>query len=455
MKLYIKIISVLLCLLLLSSSLFACAQKKQSGASGTASSKITAESPYLAEWQEYLDNLVDNEEKGAAPTEITDPGDNYDIIIMVKHYYSLQFKDYTVEDFLPIEVDSVRCLTEGTDGMVKAKMKGKTYVNSSGNAFLYRDNDAKVRSYHQMLCISLKEPDYEKFCEAIRVLWEFDEFLSVFANAVGSSNPNPTGKPDVVEVNDEDGEFAFLSTEEKQAILDTRKEMRNKYYPLSYFNMMYDYYGEYNGCHVFSAGGELYYQESLAGTIEKVTITVDGVDINYYSCSRNYTVFVYKNGEALEITEAFEKGWLTSGDIKRIAELHDEKLWTDGTKGHDFTGDLIGKNYSFPENAAPGALSEDALNNYMTHLDVRSSYDLDNIIHCGTYGGVAVFMYFSEGAPPTVLEGPNGERFEYKNNFKFILFRGNRAYHSIFPIQLGGFLEADDIQAVADFISGQ
>ena len=215
---------------------------------------------------------------------------------------------------------------------------------------------------------------------------------------------------------------------------------------------MYDYYGKYGDCHVFLAGGEFYYQEMITGQNKYRIINVDGIEFKYYS-SANFTIFAYKDGKSLELPEAFEEGWLTRDNIRRISELHGEKHWTGGNKGHSVSGDMPNGQFSFPVDAEPGSLDDEIMNNFINHFKLRSSFDTNKIIHCGNYNGVAVFMYTTGLYDPTSYDGPNGETFKYKSNFKFILFKDNFAHHSIYPIQLGGFLEADDIAAVAEFIS--
>ena len=168
-----RILAALMCLIFIIS-LCSCA-RKQTG----SQEQTTTEAPFLEEYQQYIDNLVDNEEKVYSSATMEDKFQEDKIIIVVKHYYSMQFKEYSETDFLPVKVSEVEDLTYGTGKKVKAKMTGKNYWTDDGRCITPEKNHSKVDTFNQILLITLAEPGKENVLAAIEILEDFDEFLSV------------------------------------------------------------------------------------------------------------------------------------------------------------------------------------------------------------------------------------------------------------------------------------
>ena len=170
-----KILAIYLCLIFVIL-LCSCAQKR--------SEPSTTEALFLEEYQQYVDKLVNNEEKVYSQATLEDKFADNKIIIVVKHYYSLKFKEYKPSDFLPVKVADVEDLTYGTGQMVKAKMTGKNYYRNDGSCVTPEENNSKVYTFNQMLVITLAEPGKENVLAAIEILEEFDEFKSVSVDGV-------------------------------------------------------------------------------------------------------------------------------------------------------------------------------------------------------------------------------------------------------------------------------
>ena len=163
---------------IIAISLCSCAQMR--------SETETTEVPFLEEYQQYVDNLVDDEEKVYSQATLEDKFADNTIIIVVKHYYSLKFKEYKPSDFLPVKVADVEDITYGTGQMVKAKMTGKNYYRDDGSYITPEKNNSNVYTFNQILIITLSESGKENVLAAIEVLEEFDEFMSVSVDGVYS-----------------------------------------------------------------------------------------------------------------------------------------------------------------------------------------------------------------------------------------------------------------------------
>jgi hypothetical protein len=168
-----RIFAALMCLIFIIS-LCSCA-RKQAG----SQEQTTTEVQFLEEYQQYIDNLVDDEEKVYSSATMEDKFQEDKIKIVVKHYYSMQFKEYSETDFLPVKVSEVKDLTYGTGKKVKAKMTGQNHWTVDGRCITPEKNDSKVDTFNQILLITLAEPGKENVLAAIEILEDFDEFYNV------------------------------------------------------------------------------------------------------------------------------------------------------------------------------------------------------------------------------------------------------------------------------------
>ena len=173
-----RILAALMCLIFIIS-LCSCA-RKQTG----SQEQTTTEAPFLEEYQQYIDNLVDNEEKVYTDYSLDADFSDDKIIIIVKHYYSMSFKEYSVSDFLPVKLESVEDLTYETGLMVKAKMTGKNYWMGDGSCITPENNQSNVYTYNQMLGLTLAEPGKENVLTAIEILQEREEFKMVTVSKI-------------------------------------------------------------------------------------------------------------------------------------------------------------------------------------------------------------------------------------------------------------------------------
>ena len=261
-----------------------------------------------------------------------------------------------------------------------------------------------------------------------------------------TTEPNDTQIPDH-NLDKDDGEFSFLSYDEKLAVIDARRTQLDKKLHLSSFNEFYDFYGYHSDCMVFRAYDEI---PSFWCAMRMTTTTIDGVDFEFFGPYISaFGIFVYKDGKTLDLPDAFDEGRLTSEDIRSIAAQHNSKHCPHNSKIFGNYPDL-----KYPADALPNTLSDEVLEAFRWEWIDLMGFDAERIIHCGNYDGVAVFMRtLGDSEKTTVYYGPNGEKFEYKSNFILIVYHDMHAKYNIFPAQLGGFLDASDITKLADYVS--
>ena len=261
-----------------------------------------------------------------------------------------------------------------------------------------------------------------------------------------TTEPNDTQIPDY-NLDKDDGEFSFLSYDEKLAVIDARRTQLDKKLHLSSFNEYYDFYGYHSDCMVFRAYGEnpIFWQG-----FKNTKATIDGIDFEFFDpIGSVFGIFAYKDGKSLDLPDAFDEGWLTSEDIRSIAEQHNSKHCRHNSKIFGNYPDL-----KYPADALPNTLSDEVLEAFRWEWMELMGFDAERIIHCGNYDGAAVFMRtLGDSEKTTVYYGPNGEKFEYKSNFILIVYHDMHAKYNIFPAQLGGFLDASDITKLADYVS--
>ena len=84
------------------------------------------------------------------------------------------------------------------------------------------------------------------------------------------------------------------------------------------------YYGTYNGIVVFNNNG-IDYGVGVMYLDAITKITVGGMD---FSWPNAFTIYAYKDGQFYNLETAYENGLLTKKNIERIAEHHEEYLYT-------------------------------------------------------------------------------------------------------------------------------
>ena len=124
-----------------------------------------------------------------------------------------------------------------------------------------------------------------------------------------------------------------LSAEMKQEIEDTWPD---KNYPIAIYDIFY--YGEYNGAHVFL---------DPLPIADSTWIEVGGYVLEWSSA---FYVHVYRNGEFLNIQEAYAKEWLTEQDLSKISLLAESSNHWDEEYYGEYDGCHVAFIYGGPFN---------------------------------------------------------------------------------------------------------
>lgn len=173
----------------------------------------------------------------------------------------------------------------------------------------------------------------------------------------------------------------------------------------------FEYYGEFNGCHVLTVFGN-------ASVIWHITVA----DYVFsYSCS--FSINAYKDGEIKNINEAYDSGWLTEDDIAYLSNYHKYS-------GLPISQRVIPVNTQ--PNLKPGELDKEtkAQFDYLFKDNCFTSYP-DKILHYGNYDGVIVFFYEFGEKTPTEYTTNTGEIISNGKQFAFVIHKNERIYSTL------------------------
>ncbi len=291
---------------------------------------------------------------------------NGTIIIILSHEASIEWREYTKEDFPELELDSVD--TKDPASTDKEFILGNpeyrnfvhiTLKDKSNKAvieaieLLYNRNDDDYMSENPKKDIHLALPMYKSYYTSpdIKDNWDEGKPISAFGDANGDDRINISdaslilkhiAKWDGLEINikysdaNKDGKINIsdvsyilkkiagwdmpeIPTSEflQKLVDDYTKYMEENYkYDPEKDGELYvmRYYGSYNNSCAVMFGGLIYSQALW-------TDTVAGSDIHYRNGNM---IFVRHNGDFYSVREAFEAGYLTTEQVAKIAEINNK-----------------------------------------------------------------------------------------------------------------------------------
>ncbi len=222
-----------------------------------------------------------------------------------------------------------------------------------------------------------------------------------------------------------------LSNEDKQKFIDYRKEAVGADVTLEDFDTVYMYYGEYGGSHVFFSQREIFNGHvSQNDVYSNYTFDVNGV---HFFGTRKFRIIVYNGSEALDIDQAFEKGYISATDVEDVAEIHNATV----------TPYYHSYYIEFEHDQAPGAMPKEKLAEFKAVADkIYSENGKINVdlVHYGTYGDRAVFFLTvgdnPNANPITMYFSTYDKPITYCGSFYLVVYEYGGGFFNLSPMEI-------------------
>ena len=96
------------------------------------------------------------------------------VLVILSNEASLQFNEYSVEDFQEIDCQFVSNLTETSTEKAKLEYEKFSTMNTNGEKTV---NPVTLQDFYQIICLNLTEPGQDNVFNAIKFLQEREDVI--------------------------------------------------------------------------------------------------------------------------------------------------------------------------------------------------------------------------------------------------------------------------------------